>query len=93
MPRKARRVRNEELFRDVNERILDQANQDAEAEFLCECGDENCIEAVPVPFEEFERVRQGGGYMLRPGHEDPTIDRVVETHDGWIVVEKFIRDD
>jgi hypothetical protein len=33
-------------------------------------------------------VRAIGGYMFRPGHDDPHVERVVEDHDAYQIVEK-----
>ena len=41
----------------------------------------------------YERVRSDDThFLLRPGHEDTTVERVIETLDSYIVVEKHGRD-
>ena len=87
-----RYVRNESLFREVNERIA-QVNEDFEvegqAEFLCECGREDCLDTVRLSREEYERVRgEGERFVLRPGHEVATVEDVVERHEDFLVVAK-----
>jgi hypothetical protein len=86
-------ARTEALFRDVNERIAESAERfDAErAEFVCECGDQNCTERVPATLDEYERARGNGThFIIRPGHEDRRFERIVE-RDGkrLAIVEKF----
>ncbi|HEY6032278.1 MAG TPA: hypothetical protein VIU44_17040 [Gaiellaceae bacterium] len=89
----ARAARNEEVFRDVNERIDDGARQhDVEAPmpFHCECGRTSCLATIELPRDEYERVvRQRYHFAVIPGHEDPRIERVVERHAHFTVVEKI----
>jgi hypothetical protein len=90
--RQERYVRNESLFRQVNERIAD-VNDDfdveGQTEFLCECGREECLETVRLSREEYERVRgEGDRFVLRPGHEDATVEDVVERGEEFLVVVK-----
>jgi hypothetical protein len=86
-------ARTESLFRNVNERIAETAERfDAhETEFVCECSDQQCTERVEATVEEYERVRKHGTYfLLRPGHEDTRVERVVEQRSHrHAVVEKF----
>jgi len=55
-----RRALNEALFRDVNERIAESAeNFEADrTEFVCECADPSCTEMVPATLAEYENVRK-----------------------------------
>jgi hypothetical protein len=91
--REVRIARREALFRDLNERIAENSQRFAteETQFVCECADPACAERVPASLEEYERVRQDGTrFLLLPGHEDPSIERVVERPRPRVaVVEKF----
>jgi hypothetical protein len=55
----------------VNERIaevgwhLDPAND--VIDFLCECGDQSCIEHVPLTLADYAALREEGPIM-KPGH-------------------------
>ena len=85
-------IRNEALFREVNERIA-EVNEDfaveEQTEFLCECGREQCLETVLLTRVEYERVRgQGDRFVLKPGHEALDIEVILERHPGFVVVEK-----
>jgi hypothetical protein len=86
-------ARTESLFRDVNERIAESAERfdSPSAEFVCECADQNCTDRVEATLDEYERVRANGArFMLRPGHEDTRVERVVARRGmRHAVVEKF----
>ena len=85
--------RTESLFRDVNERIAESAERfdTDEAAFVCECGDQECTERVEATLDEYERARADGThFLLRPGHEDTRVERVVERRGTRLaIVEKF----
>lgn len=84
---------NEAVFREVNERVeeIHQAlGSDAEAlDIICECGSTTCTERISVPIAEYERVRgDATHFLLQVGHEDPTVERMIENHETYIIVEK-----
>jgi hypothetical protein len=85
-------ARTESLFRNVNERIAESASRfDAgDAEFVCECSDQACTERVEATLDEYEHVREESTrFLLRPGHEDTRVERVVERRGNrHTVVEK-----
>jgi hypothetical protein len=86
-----RRALNEALFRDVNERIAESAENFGadETEFVCECADPNCTDRVPATLAEYERVRANPTtFLLAPGHNEPDIERVVSERRRFHVVEK-----
>jgi hypothetical protein len=91
--REVRIGRTEALFRDVNERIAESAERfDAtEADFVCECADQQCAERVPATLEEYEQVRaHGDRFLLVPGHEDERVERVVaRPRPRLAIVKKF----
>jgi len=86
-------ARNEALFREVNERIAESAQrfESHEAEFVCECADQESTERMEVTVDEYERARADGAhFLLRPGHVDSRVERVVEHRGGrFAIVEKF----
>jgi hypothetical protein len=56
-------------------------------EFYCECGDEKCFERVALTREEYEAVRADSArFAVLPEYVNPEIARVVEEHDGYVVV-------
>jgi hypothetical protein len=92
--RERRLAENEALFRDVNESIsATAANQGVDEhsyEFLCECSDAGCSQRILLSIREYERVRTSGErFALIGGHEDPQIERIVERHEGYFVVQKL----
>lgn len=86
-------ARTESLFRNVNERIAESAVRfDADdAEFVCECSDQACTERLEATLDEYEYVREEPTrFLLRPGHEDTRVEKVVERRGTrHNVVEKF----
>ena len=86
------RARTEVLFRDVNERIAESAQTFAtgSTEFVCECADPHCTHRLEATLAEYEQVRENGAtFMLAPGHLDRDIERIVEDHGRFQVVEKL----
>jgi hypothetical protein len=94
MPTRAERQgRNESLFREVNERIA-ELNQtfhiEGRSEFLCECSREECKEPVSISIDEYEGVRrESTRFFVLPGHEDESVERVLERNERYNVVEKI----
>jgi hypothetical protein len=85
-------AKNEELFREVNERI-ETVNQTVEddslMEYLCECDRPGCYDKVKATRGEYESVRaESTHFIVLPGHEDPRIERVVLVNERFLVVEK-----
>ena len=92
-PRQERIGRNEALFREVNERLkgLNEAFDPFvdNAEFLCECGDPQCMERISLSLADYERIRQDPtAFVLRPGHHAPDVEAVMEEGAGWVAVRK-----
>jgi hypothetical protein len=95
--REERLARNEAIFREINERtrsLQDRfgANDPTSAfeEFLCECGDQLCVERVKLTISEYEEVRtEPTQFVLRPGHATPQVERVVTESDRYVIVVKL----
>jgi hypothetical protein len=91
--RERRIGRNEEVFRRVNEQI-EQVNEAfgsvaGTMTLVCECGDTSCIEQIELTPEEYERLRSDATWFaIRPGHEIPDVEDVIERGDRYWVVEK-----
>lgn len=85
--------RRQSLFREVNERIEELAeNFDLveEMEILCECGYDGCKERIALSEEQYEALRRmPTHFAVLPGHEIAAVEHVIERHDGFIVVEKL----
>jgi len=85
--------RNEAIFRDVNESIMDlESGWDTAvelAQFVCECGDAECRERIQMTLEEYAAVRSDGAqFALVPGHQAPDVETVVSETDRYAVVRK-----
>ena len=93
MSERERRVGfNESVFREVNERIEELAEEfDASSvEFVCECADPGCNERVSISLAAYEAVRaHPDRFLLLPGHQRLNVERLVEEHDQYLVVEKL----
>lgn len=93
IPRDERLVENQERFRRANERLREQVVALARGEqripFLCECADEDCVDAVHATLGEYAGVRNEDLYFLIvPGHQTIDGEHVVEERERYNVVEK-----
>jgi hypothetical protein len=92
MDRKTRIEENEKLFREVNERVeqMQDSLQAAEPQWICECGDETCIEKLTVPLDAYHGVRaHDDWFLIKHGHETLEVETVVDQREGYVVVEKL----
>jgi hypothetical protein len=90
---RARRVgENEALFRSVNEQVNDLNQtflEEGRLRIVCECGDETCLQQLELLPGEYERVRSDAElFVVKPGHDDPTVETVAERHEAYWVVRK-----
>jgi hypothetical protein len=91
---RTRRIgQNEALYRSVNEKIESlSAAFGAITETMsvvCECGDASCAEQIEVSISDYERIRaESTFFIIRPGHEIPDVEEVVEQNDEFHVVRK-----
>ena len=91
--REERIGKNEALFREVNERIRDITTYDDDAEFLCECGDATCTEAIRMTIAEYEGVRRDATHFaVVPGHDIDDVEQVILQNARFAVVEKRVGD-
>jgi len=92
MDREERIARNEILFRQVNEKIEElQSGEGVERrfDFLCECGNKDCLEAISLTLVEYEGVRsEPTQFVVLPGHEVPGIEHTVQRGEGYSIVGK-----
>ena len=91
--RQVRGAQNQSLFREVNERIgelSDRFGPGRLAGWVCECADEACTRRLELSVQEYEAIRADGNrFPVLAGHEKLDIERVVERHDQYVVVEKL----
>lgn len=93
--RAERAARNENVFRQVNERLHVLANIEESSEtlqqFVCECFETTCAAVVELYADEYRAVRSNGARFLTVPdalHTSPEIENVVERHDRYWIVEK-----
>jgi hypothetical protein len=91
--RQQRVVKNEALFRAVNEQLEDL--NEAFASFsdvvtiVCECGDGSCVDQINVSLDRYESVRADATlFFVRRGHDDDQVEDVVSEADAYFVVRK-----
>jgi hypothetical protein len=81
--RAERIAENEAAFRHLNEQL------GVMGVFVCECGDEDCRMPVQMPRERYEQIRaHPRRFFVRPGHEKPDVETVIERDDEFLVIEK-----
>ena len=93
-----RKALNEGKFRDANEQIERGAVEIVGVDdgqlipFLCECPQMECIQIALLTLSEYEQVRSGSRQGLAVlGHEDPTVETVIDRNDRFVKTEKFGR--
>ena len=82
---------NEAAFRAANEKLraVFEGADSGELPFLCECGDFKCTQVVLVGLELYARVREHPAcFLVSPGHKQLETEAVVETGDGYEIIEK-----
>jgi hypothetical protein len=88
-------AKNEDLFRQVNERIRGlelAAGGHNLSEFICECSHPECSNTLQASLEEYLRVRKDPTHFLViHGHVDLDYERIVTVTDRFTVVQKVGR--
>ena len=85
--------KNEALFRTINERV-ESINESfavvaGTMTVVCECGDQRCLKHIELTRDEYERLRSDPArFAVKPGHEAPDVEDVVERHDRYWVIKK-----
>jgi hypothetical protein len=95
--RRERLRKNEQTFRDYNNRRVAFEEESAAAgelvPFVCECGDRTCIEAVELTVDEYTSAHSAPNlFTVKPEHVYPQVERITETADRFWVVEKPLVD-
>jgi len=101
-----RQIENEAVFRNMNEQVqvgLDELKYQAEQEgetiqitdtplhFYCECSDENCQERVVLKPSTYKNIHSDRKqFIIKPNHEVPDIEEVVDVIDDYLVVRKLL---
>jgi len=85
---------NEAVFREVNERIQQVADsfklKDDQLDILCECARAECVDRISIKRAEYEELRSDPHqFAIRPGHDEPDVERVIASKKGYDIVQKF----
>jgi hypothetical protein len=68
-----RAARNQALFRSINEQIEEI----------------ECMDRIVMSLQGYREIRRvPTHFFVKRGHVYPEFERVVEEHDGWVIVEK-----
>jgi hypothetical protein len=91
--RRERLLKNEQVFRDYNNRrVAFEQDADSTGElvpFVCECADPECIEGMELSIDDFMAAHSAPNrFAVKPGHVYPEAERVLDTRDRFWVVEK-----
>jgi hypothetical protein len=84
---------NEAIFRALNEEVRGLTatfTTPAEAmRIVCECGTRSCTEQFAIRPDEYANVRDDPTlFVLKPGHELPETEHVVDRREGYWIVRK-----
>ena len=90
--REERLAANEDLFRQVNERIVELTDKwGGNLDLVCECANTECTQRVALTLRRYEQLRQDARHFaVLPGHEIPDIEDVIDRNDRYLIVEKHV---
>lgn len=91
-----RLARNQALFREVNERLLELTDgfRNGSIQFICECSQEDCTETLTLSQERYESVRAHSTFfVVATGHEILEVEKVIDRNDGYTIVQKVMASD
>jgi hypothetical protein len=91
-----RLARNQALFREVNERLLELSDgfDDGAIGFVCECSQEDCTSTITLSRESYESVRAHSTFfVVSAGHEILEVEKVIDRQNGWMIVQKTMAGD
>jgi hypothetical protein len=97
MPTAARVARNESLYREVNERILeieesfgDRDPEHGLASFVCECATTGCSARLQLSLDDYRLARaKPERFVVAPDHVNLDFERIVLTTDRFWLIEKL----
>jgi hypothetical protein len=84
------------LLRELNERIAEVGagfgfERGGRMRFVCECGNDECTQAIELTFAEYEAVRaHARRFAIAPDHENPMVEIVTGQTRQFAVAETFV---
>jgi len=86
MSREERLVQTEDFFRDVNEVIARTGGSNGST-FLCECANPHCNDTFDMTPHDLQTLHsEPGHYVVKPGHDVPDLEEVVQQQNGYAIV-------
>lgn len=90
--REIRAARNQALFRAVNDKMMEVNEGFGEPTGMfsvaCECADTTCVRLLEIEAGAYRQVRRNPRtFVVLRNHVFPDVERVLSTHDGYVVVE------
>jgi hypothetical protein len=91
---RARRIGlNEAVFRQVNERIEELADNfgltNEKLDLICECGNASCASRIEMDHADYEALRADSAtFAVVRGHEIHDVEEIVKRHKAYDVVRK-----
>jgi tRNA isopentenyl-2-thiomethyl-A-37 hydroxylase MiaE len=74
------------LKRHTPKELLDKLAID----FYCECSDDSCQARVAMTLDEYEKLHKSQTmFVIAPGHQSPTVEKVTKKQSDKLVVEKY----
>ena len=91
--REARAAQNELVFRAVNEQIVKMTDrfreQLSDIDIVCECANTSCVGTIRINADDFAKIeRAEGRFLVLPGHEDESVEKVVVRLADYVIVWK-----
>lgn len=91
-------ARNDSAFREANDAIgtaaTDRGFYGGPLPLLCECSDPRCTEIIRLTPDQYAHVRSNDRWFAHADGHEADVDgavKLLERHDGYIVVEKIGR--
>ena len=88
---RTRAARNERFFAEANALIVDEALERGRelVDVICECANPGCVDRIPMTAHDYESTHSDPAwFVVRPGHEIPEVERIVEREEAYYTVEK-----
>lgn len=65
-------------------------SRDATLNFYCECSDMDCRQWIKLPIDTYRAIhKKRDHFIVKPGHEDTSIEAVVDKETHYYVVQKL----
>lgn len=95
-----RLVENEMLFRSTNREVQRRVKKDrpkadgpdgTKLHFYCECSRFYCRDRIKLTVDEYEAATDNEKqFIVLPGHENTSVEKIIRSGEGYVVVEKNI---